>query len=324
MSTSVLVVDDDGAVRDVIVAALEDAGYQCLEARDGREGLRLARERLPDLVVLDVVMPELSGDEVQRALRHDHRTRYIPVIFVTGQGTTRDTAARLLAGADDYVAKPFVIEELVARVSTALRRAAELRALNPLSGLPGNVAIANEIARRLDADDGSACVYCDLDHFKEFNDHYGFARGDELIVRLARLLLAIAEGFEDTFVGHVGGDDFVVILPEDRAPDLAREIVREFDLIAPTLYDQADRARGRIVRVDRRGVEVHLPFVTVSMGIVSISRSRFADSVAVSRAAAEVKEIAKRRDESSWAMDRRRTPEPSPVEAATTVGRAAR
>ncbi len=311
MSTTVLVVDDDDDVRGVIVTALEDAGYACIQARNGREGVQLARSELPDLVILDIVMPELSGDEAQRVLRHDPRTRYIPVIFVTGQGKSRDKAARLLGGADDYVSKPFAIDELVARVSAVLRRSAELRALNPLSGLPGNVAIAKEIARRLGDDDGSACMYVDLDHFKEFNDHYGFARGDELIVRLSRLLLGIAARHDDVFVGHVGGDDFVLILPETRAPDVARAIVREFDAIAPSLYDTPDRERGGIVRVDRRGVERHLPFVTISLGIVSIAPSRFPDSVAVSRAAAEVKEIAKRRDESSWAIDRRRSPEPA-------------
>ncbi len=313
-----LVVDDDDAVRRAIVSALEDEGYTCVEARDGREGVDLARARLPDLVILDVVMPELSGDEAQRILRHDQRTRYIPVIFVTGQGKSRDKAARLLRGADDYVSKPFALDELLARVSAVLRRSAELRALNPLSGLPGNVAIAKEIARRLEADDGSACMYCDLDHFKEFNDHYGFARGDELIVRLSRMLLGIASRLEDVFVGHVGGDDFVLILPEAQAPDVARAIVREFDALAPGLYDGVDRERGGIVRVDRRGVERHLPFVTVSLGIVSIAPSRFADSVAVSRAAAEVKEIAKRRDESSWAIDRRRSRESASVPEAVS------
>lgn len=309
MSASVLVVDDDDAVRRVIVEALQDAGYACIEAHDGREGLTLAREHLPDLVVLDIVMPYLSGDDLQRALRADIRTRYIPVMFVTGQGRTRDKATRLLGGADDYVSKPFAIDELTARVAAVLRRSRELRSLNPLSGLPGNVAIANEISRHLEADDGAACVYCDLDHFKEFNDHYGFARGDELIVRVSRLLLSLVDRYAGVFIGHVGGDDFVVIVPEELAVEVARAIIREFDAIAPDLYDSDDRARGFIVRVDRRGVEVHLPIVTISLGIVSIAPSRFSDSVAVSRAAAEVKEIAKRRDDSSWAIDRRRTPD---------------
>ena len=304
-----LVADDDSGVRDVIVTALTDAGYDCIEAVDGNDAVAKAHAFLPDLIVLDVVMPELTGDEVQRRLRRAPRTRYIPVIFVTAQGETRDKAQRFAEGADDYITKPFALDELVARVDTALRRARELRALNPLSGLPGNVAIAREIERHLREDDAAACIYCDLHHFKEFNDHYGFARGDQLIVALARLLTSLLETVNDGFVGHVGGDDFVLIAPEHEAVDLARQIVRAFDALSPSVYDAEDRERGGVVRVDRRGVERHMPFVTVSLGIVAISPARFADSVAVSRAAAEVKEIAKRRDDSSWAIDRRHRPD---------------
>ena len=314
-----LVVDDDPAVRDVIASALADAGYDCIEAVDGSDALAKAHAFVPDLVVLDVLMPEMTGDEVQRRLRRIPRTRYIPVIFVTAQVETHEKAQRFAEGADDYITKPFALEELVARVTTALRRARELRALNPLSGLPGNVAIAREIERHLREDDAAACIYCDLDHFKEFNDHYGFARGDQLIVALARLLTSLAETANDTFVGHVGGDDFVLVAPEQEAIDLARAIVRAFDALAPSVYDDEDRERGGVVRVDRRGVERQMPFVTVSLGIVAISAARFPDSVAVSRAAAEVKEIAKRRDESSWAIDRRRTPEGIDARAETDV-----
>jgi diguanylate cyclase (GGDEF)-like protein len=228
-------------------------------------------------------------------------------MFVTGRGQTRELAARLQSGADDYISKPFAIEELLARVAAILRRASELRGLNPLSGLPGNTAIAAELDRHLRADDGAATVYCDLDHFKEFNDHYGFARGDELLIFVANILAAVADGHPGAFVGHVGGDDFVLIVAEPDAVAVAQQVIRDFDLAVPQVYEPQDRERGAIVRVDRRGVTQRMPFVTISIGIVPIARSRFADAVAVARAAAEVKEVAKRRDDSSWAIDRRRT-----------------
>jgi diguanylate cyclase (GGDEF)-like protein len=314
VSERVLVVDDDEGVRQVVVEALSDAGYECIGARDGLEGLHLARAHAPDLVVLDVVMPHLSGDEVHRALRRDLATRYVPVIFLSAQSAAPEKTRRLLDGADDYMAKPFDTDELVARVTTALRRSTSLRALNPLSGLPGNVAIMSEIERRLADGSGSVCLYCDLDHFKQFNDHYGFARGDQLIVLLGRLLVGAAESVgADAFVGHVGGDDFVLVVPLEHAEDVARMVVRGFDQLVPSVYDPEDRARGYIVRTDRHGVEHNLPFVTVSIGIVPIASERFSDAVAVSRAAAEVKEIAKRRDGSSWAVDRRQASEGSPT-----------
>ncbi|HKW79166.1 MAG TPA: response regulator [Candidatus Limnocylindria bacterium] len=315
MAGQVLVIDDDAAVRDAVIAALGDVGLECTPAGDGMEGLRLSRLHPPDAIVLDVRMPGLSGDEVFAALRDHTATRYVPVIFLTAQRTTEDLARRLLEGADDYVAKPFDMHELTARVTAAIRRARRLRELNPLSGLPGNQAIGAELTRRLRDRGPSAFLYCDLDHFKEFNDHYGFARGDQLIVLLSRLCISIAERTPgETFVGHVGGDDFVLVVPEAAAEDVARAIVRGFDDVVPTVYDSDDRARGYIVRADRRGVEMNLPFVTVSIGIVPVSASRFTDAIAVSRAAAEVKEIAKRREGSSWAVDRRQANEGSAVQ----------
>jgi diguanylate cyclase (GGDEF)-like protein len=310
----VLVVDDDDAIRDAVIGALDDAGYEGVAAADGFEALRISHEIAPDLIILDALMPRMSGDEVHAALRRDPVTRYVPVIFLSAQGDAQHKVQRLLNGADDYLSKPFNTDELAARVTAAIRRASELRALNPLSGLPGNVAISQEITGRLRGTDVWDCLYCDLDHFKEFNDHYGFTRGDELIVLLARILADVSEDRElGAFIGHVGGDDFVMIVPESSAEQTARDIVRRFDLVAPTAYDADDRNRGYIVRTDRRGVELNLPFVTVSIGIVPITRERFFDAVAVSRAAAEVKQIAKGRDGSSWAVDRRQAAEGSPT-----------
>src|SRR5688572_12456897 len=176
MKSRVLVADDDPSTRALIDMALQEAGYDCVLAADGQSALDQARATRPDLVVLDVGMPFMTGDEVHRELRRDPRTRYIPVLFVTAKRTTAEVAARLRNGADDYVAKPFDVDELVARIASALRRAAELRSLNPLSGLPGNLSIAHEIDARLAEGADAACLYVDVDHFKEFNDRHGLDR----------------------------------------------------------------------------------------------------------------------------------------------------
>ena len=307
MQSRVLVADDDAATRTLIDMALQEAGYDCVVAADGKAALEQARATRPDLVVLDVGMPLLTGDEVHRELRRDPRTRYIPVVFVTAQRTTAAVAARLRNGADDYVAKPFDIDELVARIASALRRAAELRSLNPLSGLPGNLSIAHEIDVRLTDGSDTACLYVDVDHFKDFNDRHGFARGDRVIAHLAELLSqTAAEIGDDTFIGHVGGDDFVVLARERRAEDLAKEIIARFDASVPALYDAEDLARGWVEAPDRRGRTRRVPFVTVSIGVVPLRPERFAGATEVARAAAEMKEVAKSRRGSGYAIDRRR------------------
>ncbi|HEV8655252.1 MAG TPA: response regulator [Candidatus Limnocylindria bacterium] len=307
MPSRVLVADDDPSTRDLIDMALQEAGYDCVLAADGKTALELTRAIRPDLVVLDVSMPFLSGDEVHRELRRDPRTRYIPVLFVTAKRTTAEMTARFRNGADDYVAKPFDVDELVARIASALRRAAELRSLNPLSGLPGNLSIAHEIDVRLADATEVACLYVDVDHFKDFNDHHGFARGDRLIAHLAELLSqTVGERGDDTFIGHVGGDDFVVLVPGTSAEELAKEIIARFDASIPALYDAEDRARGWVESPDRRGRTRRVPFVTVSIGIVPLRPERFAGATEVARAAAEMKEVAKRRVGSGYAIDRRR------------------
>jgi diguanylate cyclase (GGDEF)-like protein len=307
MANRVLVADDDPSTRALIDVALQDAGYDCVLAADGKAALEKARTTRPDLVLLDVGMPLMTGDEVHRELRRDPRTRYIPVVFVTAKGATADLAARLRNGADDFVAKPFDIDELVARIASALRRAAELRSLNPLSGLPGNVTISHEIDARLADGADVACLYVDVDHFKDFNDRHGFARGDRVIAHLAELLgQTVAEVSDDAFTGHVGGDDFVVLAPGARAEDLAKEIIARFDASVPALYDAEDRTRGWVEALDRRGRTRRVPFVTVSIGIVPLMPERFASATEVARAAAEMKEVAKRRSGSGYAIDRRR------------------
>ena len=307
MKSRVLVADDDPSTRALIDMALQEAGYDCVLAPDGRSALELARATRPDLVVLDVGMPFMTGDDVHRELRRDPRTRYIPVVFVTAKRTTAEMSARLRNGADDYIGKPFDVDELVARIASALRRAAELRSLNPLSGLPGNLSIAHEIDARLSDGSDTACLYVDVDHFKDFNDRQGFARGDDLIAHLADLLSqTVGEVGDDTFIGHVGGDDFVVLVPDARAEEVAGAIVARFDASIPALYEAEDRARGWVEAPDRRGRMRRVPFVTVSIGVVPLRPERFAGATEVARAAAEMKEVAKRRVGSGYAIDRRR------------------
>lgn len=308
MRSRVLVADDDAATRALIDMALQEAGYDCVLAADGKSALEQARALRPDLVLLDVSMPLLSGDEVHQELRRDPRTRYIPVLIVTAKRTTGDMAARLRNGADDYISKPFDVDELVARIASALRRAAELRSLNPLSGLPGNLSIAHEIDTLLgEGGNDAACLYVDVDHFKDYNDRHGFARGDRLIEHLAELLgQTVGEISDDTFIGHVGGDDFVVLAPAALAEQLAKEIIRRFDAGVPALYDAEDRMRGWVEAPDRRGRIRRVPFTTVSIGIVPLIAARFAGATEVARAAAEMKEVAKRRSGSGYAIDRRR------------------
>ena len=305
MAARVLVVEDDEATRGALRALLGDAGYVCAEASDGERAVAAMREERFDLVVLDLGLPGMSGTDVHRHLRRDPRTRFLPIVFLTAHSDREVKLAELEAGAEDFITKPYDAEELLARVGAAVRRWSGMRAVNPLSGLPGNPTITEEIESRLAREETFTLLYVDIDRFKEFNDHYGFTRGDRVITTLAEILIDVAG--DQRFVGHIGGDDFVVLTRSDDAETLAAGITRRFDGAIRALYDPVDRTRGWIEAHDRRGRLRHTPFATVSIGIVNVPPGRFDGATAAARAAAEVKEVAKRQSGSAWAVDRRKS-----------------
>ena len=300
--------EDDPATRVALRELLDDAGYAPTEAADGETALEALSAGAYDLLLLDLGLPGISGGAVREIVRRDPRTRFLPIVLLSARAELEAKVAELRAGADDYITKPYDADELLARLGAAVRRTNGLRSLSPLSGLPGNTTITEEIEARLARGDAFALLYVDIDHFKEFNDHYGFARGDRMIARVAEMLTEIARcGGADRFVGHIGGDDFVMLADADESERLASVIARRFDEIAPTLYDEVDQRRGWIEARDRRRHLRRMSFATISIGIVSIAPGRFDGAIAAARAAAEVKELAKRRPGSTWAVDRRKT-----------------
>jgi len=306
---SILVVDDDPFIARLLEIELRAAGYEVRTTSDGEKALEIVRQGCPDLILADVMMPNMDGYELTRRLRLDGRTATVSVILLTARGLSADKLEGFSVGADDYIVKPFDTPELLARIRGVLRRAREMRAQSPLTGLPGNIRIEEEIEKRLAGEDLFAILYTDLDHFKAYNDHYGFTRGDEAIQHTARLIqeLSLAIGGMDIFVGHVGGDDFVVVCHADHATPIAERIVETFERDAPGLYDPEDRERGFIEVVNRRGETQRFPFLSVSIGIASTAHRKFEHYAQAVAIATEMKTFTKGTPGSSWAVDRRTT-----------------
>jgi diguanylate cyclase (GGDEF)-like protein len=304
---SLLVADDDPFIARLLEIELRAAGYDVRVASDGNEALELAQERSPDLVLADVMMPNMDGFELTRRLRQDPRTSTVSIIMLTARGLSADKLEGFAIGADDYIVKPFDTPELLARIRGVLRRAKEMRAQSPLTGLPGNVRIEEEIDGLVERAEDFALLYADLDHFKAYNDHYGFMRGDQAIQTTASLIEAVAREITggDSFVGHVGGDDFVLILPPDKATDAAEAIVARFDIEAPALYDPDDRERGYVEVANRRGELQRFPLISISIGIASTERRAYAHYAEAVAIATEMKTFTKGTPGSSWAIDRR-------------------
>jgi len=254
----ILIIDDEPDIRDVLKITLECEGFEVFEAKDGVEGLEKVHKTSPDLVILDYKMPKMDGHEVCQILKRDILLRHMPIIMLTGKGETRDKVKGINAGADDYLVKPFEPQELVARIKMIVRRSTRDLDANPLSRLPGNVTIMNELEAAIRSEKLFAVCYLDLDKFKAFNDTYGFEHGDEVIRETARIILnAVHElGNREDFVGHIGGDDFVFLTTVDKAEAICKKIIDDFDKVAPTFYNQEDREQGYIIAKDGKAMKI--------------------------------------------------------------------
>jgi PleD family two-component response regulator len=307
MSSRILIADDEPSVLHLLELVLTNEGYQVLMAANGDQLVRMAQAVVPDLVIVDLMMPSMDGYEAIRQLRNDTRTAHLPMLILTAKSAPDDVVTGFETGADDYITKPFNIPELLARIRGHLRRAQAQPVRSPLTGLSGNVLLSEEIKYRLRSQAPFALIYIDLDNFKAFNDTYGPARGDRVILALAEILLESiqAHGSSGDFIGHIGGDDFAIVTLPELAEPIVHDLIERFDVRVRNLYDDADLERGYLQGVDRQGVPRRFPITTLSIGVVTNLRRTFSDHEAISRVAAEMKAFAKQQPGSSFAIDNR-------------------
>ena len=307
MGIKILIVDDDPDIRDVLKLTLSEENYEILEAGDGEEALKIVHDNQPDLILLDYKIPKIDGREVCRRIKNDLLLRHLPIIMVTGKGDISDKVDGIDAGADDYVVKPFEPKELMARIRMILRHTERDLEANPLTRLPGNVSILKELSRRIDNKSLFAVCYIDLDKFKSYNDKYGFEHGDEVIRETGRVLIRATQdhGNRDDFVGHIGGDDFVIVTTPDKADNLCQKVILGFEELSPSFYNEKDRKNGYIVGKDRQGQEQRIPLLSVSIGIVTNQYRQITHVAQIGEIGAELKAYAKSLERSNYVKDRR-------------------
>lgn len=302
----VVLIDEDAQFRRIVCTNLELAGFDTIQCVDGTSALTLLEVQVPDLILLDGVLPGMDGLEVTRRIREMSTCAHVPIILFTSAGESAETIAGLEAGADDCLSKPFSPDEMLARVRSKIRRLIDAT-VQPLTKLPGNTAIEREIRRRFQSGGLWALLYADLDNFKAYNDRYGFARGDEAIQLLAALLVDSTrlDGQPGDFVGHVGGDDFVAVSSPQGAVRIADRVVSAFDRDIRALYDIEDLRTNCITTTDRSGATREFPIMTVSIAIVSNDERRIETYQQIGEIAAELKKYAKSVDRSIWVKDQR-------------------
>ncbi len=268
---TLLIVDDDADIQRILTLRLQQDGYRVARATTGAEALIATQKQPFDLIILDLLLPDIDGFAVLAALRERSATAMTPILLLSARDSPQQKVRGLQLGADDYITKPFSPAELQARIRANLRRHERTAGANPSTQLPGNIAIERTLRHRIEQNMPFAVCYADIDNFKAYNDTYSFLKGDAVIHQTAHVLLQAIEqrGNRDDFVGHIGGDDFVVITTPDRAESISTHAIDSFDLLAPLFYDATTRARGFIDAHDRQGRPMRFPFVSLSIGIVS-------------------------------------------------------
>ncbi len=302
----ILTVDDDPDILDVLDLTLSES-YEVFQANNGKEGLEIIQQKIPDLIICDYMMPIMNGREFCQALKKDILLQHIPLIMLTGKGEVQDRIGGIEAGVDDYMIKPFTPDELLARIKMILRRTVRSLDASPLTHLPGNTSIMEELEQCIHNKKNFAIGYADLDKFKAYNDVYGFEKGDYVIKEIARVLIKVVRQIagREAFVGHIGGDDFVFTAEDSIINHVCEEIIKKFDALVPSFYNETDRTAGYILGKDRQGKEQKFGLLAVSIGIVSNATQGITHVAQVGEIGAELKKFAKNSEGSIFVRDKR-------------------
>ena len=285
-----LVVEDDADIANMLKIYFSGMDYEVDIASRGGLALEKTRSVLPHLIVLDIKLPDIDGYEVCRNLRTNTRTSHIPVIFLTQRDERSDKLQGLELGADDYITKPFDIEELKLRVQGAIRRSERESLTDPRSGLPAGRLIEEQLRKIIRLDDW-ALIDMRINNFEPFRDVYGFVAGDDVLRFTAMLVNEVVDelGTNTDFIGHAGGDNFIIITKAAIVTTLRERVKSRFAQEVQTHYNFMDRQQGFIMMPKADGTTVQVPFMTLAMGYVSPKEQSFADIREITEMAAEAR-----------------------------------
>ena len=312
--SAILFAPDDAAPPPALAEWLGRQADVVVRIREMDDLMAMSLRGRPRVVVFDARHDRAVVEQACARLKRDSYTGVVPAVLLTSN-TDEAFAAGFDAGADEVLRDGLGAAELVTRLDAMLRRSDRDLVVHPSTRLPGAVEIEAEVTRRLDSGARFAMCYADLDHFKEFNDRYSYYDGDRVIRILAKILHDVVKGLcgEEGFVGHIGGDDFIFVVPTQAVGEACAEIVNVFDLLIPYQYSEQDRRAGYFFGKDRRGQLHRVPLMTVSIGVVTNERRHFTHAAQVSELATEMKSYAKTLPGSVYSIDRRTDSQPGGV-----------
>jgi PleD family two-component response regulator len=284
-----LIVEDDFDISNMLRIYFSSQGYDVETALRGSDALEKTRTSMPHLIVLDIMLPDIDGYEVCRNLRTNTRTSHIPVIFLTQKDERSDRLQGLELGADNYITKPFDIEELKLYVQNAIARSERESLTDPQTGLPAGRLIEDELRKMIRQRKGWCFMDVRINFFEPFKDVYGFIAGNDALRFTAMLIGEVMDelGTPNDFVGHAGGDNFIIISTEDAAVNIRQRLKVRYKEEVLSHYNFMDRQQGFILAPDEGGKIQQTSLMSLAIGAVSPSTHIFADIREITELAAE-------------------------------------
>ncbi len=301
LTKRILVGDRDLLNANLFVYSLEKEGFDTLCAYSGEEVLEKVYNDNPDLILLNVSLSDIVVTNICRRLKNDPRSTYIPIITF-GIKKVSEEIKLLESGVDGYITDIFDSKKVTSQINTYLRRTDHEKSLDPLTGLPGNFFIKEEIKKRINQQEKFALIYPDLDNLKEFNKIYGFFQGDEVIKLTAKIIDETIKkiGNSTDFIGHRGGGEFVVITSLDKVDSICHQIISAFDEEIKSLYLPDDLSKGYISIQEKDKSPAIYSIMTISIGVFTNEKIKIDNYFQVHELTLEAKEQAKLLSGSSY------------------------
>ena len=240
--SKILIVEDDLDVAEMLNAYFRVQGYEVFTVNWGEDGVRAAQTVLPDLLILDIRLPDIDGYEVARRVRTDRHTSQIPIIFLTEKRERIDRLQGFEVGADDYITKPFDVQELRLRVRNALKRVNQASLTNPVSGLPEGPLVEERLSEVIHKS-GWALLHISINHLDSFREAYGFVASDDVLRAISLMIHNTMKetGSTEDFIGHISPTDFVIVVPPASLPPFQERIRSRLEQSLDYFYPIKDR-----------------------------------------------------------------------------------
>ena len=304
MINEVYIIDDDESSIAVFRELFrEDKEYKFISVKS--EKIDIALKNIPSLIVINEDAIKMDVIDVCRKIRRDEDNTITPVIVVSSNGEREHRMKILNESIEYFIRKPVDAGYLYYTVKNLMRLLTINRRMSPLTGLPGNVQINSELKKHLLKNDEFSILYLDLDNFKAYNDVYGFLKGDQIIEYTANIIVNAVHNYGNGFVGHIGGDDFIAIVPTLDVDNICQLIIANFDEGVTKFFTEEDLEKGYIEVANRKGIIEQFSLTSISIGAVIADKDRFANILEIGEIGAQVKHVAKSIIGSSYAVDRR-------------------